>query len=224
MRQITLIVLLLQMQVTHAQQDYTIEYTIVTGVVFDENNNATYQHKKYGTLYINADSLSFFKWEVQKSPAQKIMLEDKMSHHGIVRFLHTDSTYENCPIYGKSLLVRGDWSWLYNTNWEVFPDTLQVLDYTCTKAVNDSGVVAWFTPLIPVNSGPLSYHGLPGLILQVNDLNRKMVVSAKAITNGSASIVFPKKYAIMDVAEYKRFLDKYRPKDNFTVDSWSRYD
>jgi hypothetical protein len=81
-----------------AQSDYTIEYTIVSGVEIDENNNATYTHKQYGTLYINSDSLSFFKYfknEIKKREVKKVLLKDNMSHHGILRFLKTDSIYEN---------------------------------------------------------------------------------------------------------------------------------
>ncbi len=56
-------------------------------------------------------------------------------------------------------------------------------------------ITAWYTPEIPVNQGPESYWGLPGLILEVNDgktvilcskvvLNAKEKVEIKAPTNG----------------------------------------
>lgn len=56
-------------------------------------------------------------------------------------------------------------------------------------------ITAWYTPEIPVNQGPESYWGLPGLILEVNDgkttilcskvvLNAKDKVEIKAPTNG----------------------------------------
>jgi GLPGLI family protein len=58
-------------------------------------------------------------------------------------------------------------------------------------------ITAWYTPEIPVNQGPESYWGLPGLILEVNDgkttilcskvvLNSKDKVEIKAPTNGKA--------------------------------------
>ncbi len=37
------------------------------------------------------------------------------------------------------------------------------------KKMRDVEVVAWFTPEIPVSSGPSWYQGLPGLILEVSD-------------------------------------------------------
>ena len=56
-------------------------------------------------------------------------------------------------------------------------------------------VTAWYTPDIPVNQGPESYWGLPGLILEVSDgkttilcskivMNLKEKVIIKAATNG----------------------------------------
>ena len=58
-------------------------------------------------------------------------------------------------------------------------------------------ITAWYTPEIPVNQGPESYWGLPGLILEVNDgktvilcskvvLNAKDKVEIKASTNGKS--------------------------------------
>jgi GLPGLI family protein len=58
-------------------------------------------------------------------------------------------------------------------------------------------ITAWYTPEIPVNQGPESYWGLPGLILEVNDgkttilcskvvLNPKDKADIKAPTNGKS--------------------------------------
>ncbi len=96
-----------------------------------------------------------------------------MSHHGILSFLKTGCIYENSTLFKKNYLVNHHWNNTVNADWEIFNDTLNILGYTCNKAVNDSGVVAWFTDSIPVNSGPSYYHGLPGAILQVNDNKAK---------------------------------------------------
>ena len=64
-------------------------------------------------------------------------------------------------------------------------------------------ITAWYTPEIPVNQGPESYWGLPGLILEVNDgktvilcskivLNSKDKVEIKAPTNGK--VISQKEY------------------------------
>lgn len=56
-------------------------------------------------------------------------------------------------------------------------------------------ITAWYSPEIPINQGPESYWGLPGLILEINDgtttilcskivLNAKEKVDIKAPTKG----------------------------------------
>ena len=37
-------------------------------------------------------------------------------------------------------------------------------------------MTAWFTPEIPVSTGPAMYGGLPGLILEISDGNRTMLM------------------------------------------------
>ena len=56
--------------------------------------------------------------------------------------------------------------------WELLPDTMTILSYSCQKAVcrfKGREYEAWFTPEIPRNEGPWKLHGLPGLILRAAD-------------------------------------------------------
>jgi GLPGLI family protein len=46
----------------------------------------------------------------------------------------------------------------------------------------DITVTAWYTPEIPVNQGPESYWGLPGLILEVND-GKTIILCSKVVLN-----------------------------------------
>ncbi len=47
---------------------------------------------------------------------------------------------------------------------------------------NEVTVTAWYTPQIPVSQGPGKYHGLPGLILEVNS-DRTTILCSKIILN-----------------------------------------
>ena len=48
-------------------------------------------------------------------------------------------------------------------------------------------MTAWFTPEIPVSSGPSMYGGLPGLILEIND-DRTTMLCTKVIINPKEKI------------------------------------
>ena len=43
-------------------------------------------------------------------------------------------------------------------------------------------ITVWYTPQIPVNTGPGNYQGLPGLILEVND-GTETVICSKIVLN-----------------------------------------
>jgi GLPGLI family protein len=66
--------------------------------------------------------------------------------------------------------------------WELKNETKIIGKYQCTKAttikqINSKGekvkVVAWFTSEIPIPFGPLGYAGLPGLILELEIVDRR---------------------------------------------------
>ena len=48
-------------------------------------------------------------------------------------------------------------------------------------------VTAWYTPEIPINQGPESYWGLPGLILEVND-GKTTILCSKVIMNAKEKV------------------------------------
>ncbi len=69
---------------------------------------------------------------------------------------------------GKSFVVDRP---LEKSKWKMTGEKIKYLDYECQKAVieeDDNFIVAWFTPQIPVQIGPGSYHGLPGAILMIS--------------------------------------------------------
>ena len=84
-------------------------------------------------------------------------------------------------------------------------------------------ITAWYTPEIPVNQGPESYWGLPGLILEVNDgktvilcskivLNSKDKVEIKAATNGK--VISQKEYDETVVKKMQEMREMYDGKGN----------
>ncbi|GAB1309652.1 GLPGLI family protein [Urechidicola sp. KH5] len=73
--------------------------------------------------------------------------------------------------------------------------------------VEMSEVVAWYTPQIPLNQGPLEYWGLPGLILEVSMGNTTMLCS-KIVMNPDekTKIKIPEKGKEVTKAEYQEII------------------
>lgn len=80
-------------------------------------------------------------------------------------------------------------------------------------------ITAWYSPEIPINQGPESYWGLPGLILEINDgtttilcskivLNAKEKVDIKAPTKGKE--ISQKEYDETVIKKMKEFREMNR--------------
>ncbi len=62
--------------------------------------------------------------------------------------------------------------------WHIFPETIHIGEYTCQKAeVEYAGRywTAWFTKDITISEGPYYFHGLPGLIIQIEDDHKNFI-------------------------------------------------
>lgn len=64
-------------------------------------------------------------------------------------------------------------------------------------------VTAWYTPQIPVSTGPDSYYGLPGLILEINEGRTTMLCTEITISSEEVlEIKEPKKGKVVTREEY----------------------
>lgn len=68
-------------------------------------------------------------------------------------------------------------------------------------------VTAWYTPQIPVSTGPGEYHGLPGLILEVQ-ADRTVMLCTKVVMNPEEkeAIVKPEKGEVVTRSEYNKIM------------------
>ena len=68
--------------------------------------------------------------------------------------------------------------------WKFTGNQKMILDYPCQEAELEGAenkTVVWFTPAIPVQSGPANYIGLPGLVLAVDVNDGKNVITATSV-------------------------------------------
>jgi len=81
----------------------------------------------------------------------------------------------------RTFLIKED---MPENKWKITGEQKMILDYPCMEAtVTDTAGVTtsvWFTPAIPVKSGPLTFCNLPGLVLEadINDGSHKFIAKS----------------------------------------------
>lgn len=68
--------------------------------------------------------------------------------------------------------------------WKITGNQKLILEYPCQEAImikDSTKMIAWFTPVIPVSTGPANYGGLPGLILAVESGDGKNKTTATSV-------------------------------------------
>ncbi len=88
-----------------------------------------------------------------------------------------------------------------NQNWKILPEKEKVGEFNTQKATCDYvGRIwtAWFTTDIPIQDGPHKFHGLPGLIVKLEDKTKSHIFELKGVRKFD------------DKEEWKSFKDKER--------------
>ena len=205
------------------------------------------QFEKTHILTFNREESIFKEDEQLEAPQRQGMVMVMVETGGSdVMYKNTkEKRYTNQnESFSKLFLIQDK---LEDINWELGSETKNIGDYTCYKAtfkrdveVRQSGisvngdkdleedaklemkeitVTAWYTPEIPVNAGPAEYHGLPGLILEVNDgtttmmcskvvLNPEKTIEIKEPTKGKK--ITQKKYDAMMEKKMKEMNERMR--------------
>jgi len=137
-------------------------------------------------------------------------------------------------VFGKIFLIQDN---LEKLDWKLGSETKNIGEYTCYKAtlkrevedienrisfnadheqdenttpkMKEITITAWYTPKIPVNNGPGNYHGLPGLILEVND-GTETIICNKIVMNPKNNIALkePNKGKVVSKEKFETIIDK----------------
>jgi len=137
--------------------------------------------------------------------------------------------------FSKLFLIQDK---LENIDWKLGSETKNIGEYTAYKAtftreveVRESGIsingdkdlneeaepkmeeitiTAWYTPEVPVSAGPRNYHGLPGLILEIDDGRGGTLICSKVVLNPEKPIEIkePKKGQKINQEKYDAIMEK----------------
>lgn len=168
----------------HSQSLY-VEYDKITNVVKEVGS-----FKQHSILLVDnqiSHYTTYFNKEAFKNVPKIKYAEDGDLKASI--FSLVDGGNQNIMIYNKSngsisqnLLDKGRPTIITDNGvkfeWQITEETKVIQNFTCLKATvyfRGRHFEAWFTPDIPVSNGPWKFHGLPGLILQVYDIDNLFI-------------------------------------------------
>ena len=153
------------------------------GDVFKNIQEKTYTNKRelFGKLFLIKDSIPPTKW-VMTGETKKI------GKYNAYKATYTKEVEDRVMSFSRN---RGQ-----NSSDEENNPALPK-----TKLVT---MTAWFTPEIPVSTGPAMYGGLPGLILEIGDDNRVMICT-KVVLNPDEKIKLkePNKGKVVSNSEFE---------------------
>ncbi|MCK5822264.1 MAG: GLPGLI family protein [Bacteroidales bacterium] len=126
--------------------------------------------------------------------------------------LNKSETIEQREFMTRMFLIK---SKIEQGEWKMTGEQKTILDYPCFQAVktNEDGekTKAWFSPAIPVASGPSNYFGLPGMVLQVEMEDGEHTITAISVEFEAIDkklLVKPRKGKKVNQTEFDKIVEE----------------
>jgi GLPGLI family protein len=133
----------------------------------------------------------------------------KISAGGSNEYYYNENTktysIKNCETLGECFIYTNNY-----LKWQLTQESKKINGYNCYKAIRSNGkVIAWYTPLIPVNFGPKGEYGLPGLILEL-EIGKIIFKATKIVLNPKEKVEIeePKDGIRVSYEEYVKEIKK----------------
>lgn len=123
---------------------------------------------KSKSFYTNAQDESADEIVDEEDGNVQIKIEMDTPDEKIYTNIENGIVVEQRDLMGKLFLITDT---LKAADWHVTNEQKKVANVVCQKAElyhEEDTIVAWFTPQIPVSTGPAGFGGLPGLIVHVS--------------------------------------------------------
>ncbi len=171
--------------------------------------------KYYSYTVFNSDSLMKADLERQLKATGSINIKSDM-RKGDVRYSVT-KTY---PDYKINLHRRLSMD-AYNIsddrkiNWKISSEKEKIGEWNAQKAEADFAGrhwIAWFSTEIPIQDGPYKFHGLPGLIVKIEDKTGSHKMELRGIKNISSELdinVFEAKEIAVNTKQFQKVMKEY---------------
>ena len=142
------------------------------------SNKVLYFNEK-AALYENGKK----KEEVQNMDMEEgaVMIKMMVPDNKLFTDLANNKRIEQREFMTRMFLINKE---IDPDKWKITGNQKVILDYPCQEATmveDDEKIVVWFTPNIPVQSGPSKFSGLPGMVLGVDINDGERTITATEI-------------------------------------------
>ena len=180
------------------------------------------EHTSLKELYFTPDASLYQNSESKKSSANT----DNESEDGPRMVIKMDQANDKvfCDLKNKQRTEQRDFmsrvflieSELSQMQWKLTGNQKMILNYPCQEAVlkdTSKKVTAWFTPAIPVSTGPNGYSNLPGLVLSADIDDGKRTIAATNVEMkdfDKSILVKPKEGKKITKEAFNKMMDEKR--------------
>jgi GLPGLI family protein len=195
------------------QEKYEVEKT---NQELSESLQVLNNTKQFFLLTANKEGSLFITNNQPKNEAEKSLFEIQQILAGIETFYYNAISKELFLVTENVLVLKNN-----KQIWNLTNESKIINNYKCYKATYEWEItnrhgkkvlrkaVAWYCPELSYNYGPNGFQDLPGLILELEVNNNKLV--AKKITLNNQKIQFPVKKSISE----SEYLKKLRENSEF---------
>jgi len=167
--------------------------------------------KFYSATVYQSDSIMKVDLDKQVAATGAINVKSDM-RKGLVRYSVTKKypKYE-VFLYNRILMDQYKVSEERPIVWKITSEKLKIGEWTTQKAETDFGGrhwYAWFTTDIPIQDGPYKFHGLPGLIVKLEDKTQSHRFTLQAVKNISSlpEDIFGSKEILVNSKQYNKLV------------------
>lgn len=172
--------------------------------------------KFYSRDYFVQDSTMMAFYDNQIKTTGSMNVNVKAS--GELKEKTADKVFKTYPKYEVSLETRIGRD-LFNVSddrdfkWKILPEKEKIGEFETQKASTEFGGrkwTAWFTAELPFQDGPYKFHGLPGLIVKIEDASKTHQFELKGVSKynevapKTSEFDAPQKAISTDEKQYKR--------------------
>ncbi len=210
MKILTTVLLLLSIGFSAQNHRFVYEYTFVKDSL--ERDKTTTENM---TLDITKNGSKYYSYEVFASDSimhADIEKQIKMASSGSSNMtIKSSSSFskgsirtvidKKYPDYGVSQTEKMGMN-SYNVEddrklvWKILPETMKIGEFNTQKATTEMygrKWIAWFSTELPFQDGPYKFHGLPGLIVKVEDVTKSHIIELKGVKKLPNDFALPEK-------------------------------